>query len=120
MEFPNEGRVGSAANEVIDGETLPDAEALLPLPLLLLLLGAIDSDANSCMILGLVECHLTWMTSAQTVLLAMSALLTVDRGCLVGRGPAASVDVDQTLVKSLLIRLAQAFRRIPTLVVWRK
>lgn len=62
----------------------------------------------------------TWITSAQTVLLWMSDFLMVVSGWVGGKGPASSLEVDQTFVRSSLTRLAQAFWRMPVVVLKRK
>ena len=66
-----------------------------------------------------VDCHRTWITSAQTVLLpaGMSVSLTVSREGEVGSGTGDSVDVEKTLARSVPMRLMQAKSTIGWLLV---
>ena len=71
---------------------------------------AIFSDScRRLMISVSVDCHRTWMKSAQTLLLpvGMSVCVTVSREGEVGSGPGASVDVEKTFARSVPMRLTQ-------------
>ena len=66
-----------------------------------------------------VDCHRTWIRSAQTVLLpgGMSVCVTVSREGEVGSGPGDSIDVEKTFARSVPMRLAQAKSTNASLVV---
>lgn len=81
---------------------------------------AVFSDSRRRLIMSVsVDCHRTWITSAQTVLLpaGMSFRVTVSRAGEKGRGPGDSVDVEKTFSRSVPMRLMQAKSTIGWLVV---
>ena len=72
---------------------------------------AVFSDSLRRLMMSVsVDCHRTWMTSAQTVLLpaGMSVRVTVSREGEDGSGPRESVDVKKTFSRSVPMRLIQA------------
>lgn len=71
-------------------------------------------DAMRFITLILLDCHWTWITSAQTVLLlaGMFAFEMVLRWREIGMGPYANVEVWNTFVRSVPMRLAQTLFRI--------
>ena len=81
---------------------------------------AVFSDSRRRLIMSVsVDCHRTWMRSAQTVLLpgGMFVCTTVSREGEDGSGPRDSADVEKTFSRSVPMRLIQAKLTIGWLVV---
>ena len=72
---------------------------------------AVFSDSRRRLMMSVsVDCHRTWIRSAQTVLppAGMSVCVTISREGEVGSGPGDSVDVEKTFARSVPMRLMQA------------
>ena len=72
---------------------------------------AVFSDSRRRLMMSpSVDCHQTWIRSAQTVLLpaGMSVCVTVSREGEVGSGPGERVDVEKTFARPVPMRLMQA------------
>ena len=111
--------VAAELGDVVEGG-IEDIAAGLPAKVFAEPAAAVFSDSLMRLIMSVsVDCHRTWMTSAQTVLLpaGMSVRLTVSREAENGSGPRDSVDVEKTFSRSVPMRLIQAKFTIGWLLV---